>query len=72
MVKRDRRLKAEGLQGGAMRDHPTLRAFELADEQTYSKRLGFMPSEDLLLIEPKVIETEKVLSGLMRALRDVL
>jgi hypothetical protein len=29
-----------------------------------SKRLGFLPNEDSSLIEPKVVETEKVLNGL--------
>jgi hypothetical protein len=55
-----------------MCDHTKLRAFELADELTLSTRLGFLPNEDSLLIEPKVVETEKALNGLMRALRDVL
>jgi len=53
-----------------MRDRTELRAFELADKLTLSKRLGFLPNEDSLLIEPKVIETEKALNGLMRPLRD--
>ncbi len=34
-----------------------------------SKRLGFLPNEDSSLLEPKVIETEKVLNGLIRAFR---
>jgi hypothetical protein len=33
-------------------------------------RLGFLSNEDSSLIEPKVIETEKVLNGLIRALMD--
>jgi len=37
-----------------------------------SKRLGFLCVQDSSLIEPKVVETEKVLNGLIRALRDVL
>jgi len=55
-----------------MRDHPKLRAVELVDELTLSKRLGLLPNEDSLLIEPKAVETVKALNGLMRALRDVL
>jgi len=35
-----------------------------------SKRLGFLRNQDSLLIEPKIVETEKVLNGLIRALRD--
>jgi four helix bundle protein len=35
-----------------------------------SKRLGFLRSQDSSLIEPKIVETEKVLNGLIRALRD--
>jgi len=45
---------------------------ELHYQPTLSKRLGFLPNEDSSLIEPKVVETEKVLNGLIRALRDVL
>jgi four helix bundle protein len=45
---------------------------ELYYQLTLSKRLGFLPNEDSSLIEPKVVETEKVLNGLIRALRDVL
>jgi len=35
-----------------------------------SKRLGFLRNENSSLIEPKIVETEKVLNGLIRALRD--
>ena len=35
-----------------------------------SKRLGFLPNQDFSLIEPKIIETEKVLNGLIKGLRD--
>jgi four helix bundle protein len=45
---------------------------ELHYQPNLSKRLGFLPNEDSSLIEPKVVETEKVLNGLIRALRDVL
>jgi len=34
-----------------------------------SSRLGFLSINDLSIIEPKVIETEKVLNGLIRSLR---
>ena len=34
-----------------------------------SKRLGFLGNPDSSLIEQKIVETEKVLSGLIRALR---
>jgi four helix bundle protein len=44
---------------------------ELHYQLTLSQRLGFLPNEDSSLIEPKVVETEKVLNGLIRALRDV-
>ncbi len=45
---------------------------ELHYQVNLSKRLGFLSNEDLSLIEPRVIETEKVLNGLIRALRDNL
>ena len=35
-----------------------------------AKRLGFLLNEDSSLLEPKIVETEKVLNGLIRALRD--
>ncbi len=35
-----------------------------------SKRLGFLSHPDAELIEPKALETEKILNGLIRALRD--
>jgi hypothetical protein len=43
-----------------MRDHTKLRAFELADEVAML----------VYRVEQEVIETEKVLNGLIRALRD--
>ncbi len=43
---------------------------ELSYQLSLSKRLGFLGSQDALLIEPKIVETEKVLNGLIRALRD--
>jgi hypothetical protein len=43
-----------------MCDHTKLRAFELADEVAML----------VYRVEPKVIETEKILNGLIRALRD--
>ncbi len=43
---------------------------ELHYQLNLSKRLGFLPNEDSSLLEPTVVETEKVLNGLIRALRD--
>ena len=43
---------------------------ELHYQLDLSKRLGFLSDEDASQIEPKIIETEKVLNGLIRALRD--
>ncbi|MCL0093841.1 four helix bundle protein [Dehalococcoidia bacterium] len=43
---------------------------ELHYQLSLSKRLGFLLNEDSSLIEPKVVETEKVLNGLIRALRE--
>ena len=34
-----------------------------------SKRLGFLKNQDSSLIEPKVVEAEKVINGLIRSLR---
>jgi len=34
-----------------------------------SKRLGFLCNKDSSLIEPKLVETEKVLNGLIRSLK---
>ena len=45
---------------------------ELHYQLNLSKRLGFLPNEDSSLFEPTVVETEKVLNGLIRALRDNL
>ena len=43
---------------------------ELHYQLNLSKRLGFLRNEDSSLLEPKVVETQKVLNGLIRALRD--
>jgi len=43
---------------------------ELHDQLHLSEDLGFLRNEDSSLLEPKVVETEKVLNGLIRALRD--
>ena len=43
---------------------------ELHYQLVLSKRLGFLPHEESSLIESKIVETEKVLNGLIRALRD--
>ena len=57
------RLKAEGV--------PKSRQFSAFSLNLgVSKRLGFLCNQDSLLIEPKIVETEKVLNGLIRALRD--
>ena len=42
---------------------------ELRYQIGLSKRLGFLCNEDLSLIEPSIVETEKVLNGLIRSLR---
>ncbi len=42
---------------------------ELHYQLNLSKRLGLLRNEDSSLLEPKVVETEKVLNGLIRALR---
>tara|TARA_B100001964_G_scaffold211009_1_gene245924 strand:+ start:102 stop:458 length:357 start_codon:yes stop_codon:yes gene_type:complete len=43
---------------------------ELHYQVSLSKRLDFLSNQDFSLIEPKIIETEKVLNGLIKALRD--
>ena len=43
---------------------------ELHYQLNLSKRLSFLRNKDSSLLEPKVVETEKVLNGLIRALRD--
>jgi len=43
---------------------------ELHYQVSLSKRLGFLRNQDSALIEPKIVETEKVLNGLIRALRN--
>ena len=43
---------------------------ELHYQLSLSKRFGFLRNQDLSLLEPKIVETEKVLNGLIRALRD--
>jgi four helix bundle protein len=42
---------------------------ELHYQLDLSYRLGFMCNKSSLLIEPKIIETEKVINGLIRSLR---
>jgi len=42
---------------------------ELRYQLSLSKRLGFLSIENSSLVEPKVLEAEKVLNGLIRALR---
>ena len=43
---------------------------ELHYQLDLSNRLGFLRNQDLSLIQPKIVETEKILNGLIRALRD--
>ncbi len=43
---------------------------ELHYQLSLSKRLGFLRNQDSSLVETKIVETEKVLNGLIRALRD--
>ena len=42
---------------------------ELHYQLNLSNRLGFLNNQELSLIEPKIIETEKVLNGLIRSLQ---
>ena len=42
---------------------------ELHYQLSVSKRLGFVLNDDVSLIEPTIIETEKVLNGLIQSLR---
>ena len=57
------RLKAEGVPKSRQSS-----AFSL--NLGVSKRLGFLCNQDSSLIEPKIVETEKILNGLIRALRN--
>ena len=43
---------------------------ELHYQLNLSKRLGFMLNQDQSVLEAKIIESEKVLNGLIRSLRD--
>jgi len=43
---------------------------ELHYQLSLSKRLGFLRNQDSSLLEAKIVETEKVLNGLIRSLRD--
>ena len=43
---------------------------ELHYQLSLSVRLGFLDGQDSSLVEAKIIETEKVMNGLIRALRD--
>ncbi|MBI5056481.1 MAG: four helix bundle protein [Nitrospirae bacterium] len=42
---------------------------ELHYQVGLSKRLGFLCDQDMDLLEPRIVETEKILNGLIRALR---
>jgi hypothetical protein len=43
---------------------------ELRYQASLSKRPGVLLNQDFSLIEPKIIEIEKVLNGLIKALRE--
>ena len=43
---------------------------ELHYQLSLSKRLGFLKNQDSSMIEPTIIETQKVLNGLIGALRN--
>jgi len=43
---------------------------ELRYQVDLSKRLGYLCGEDSILIEPKIVETEKTLNRLIQALRE--
>jgi four helix bundle protein len=43
---------------------------ELNYQLSLAKHLGFLSDEDSSLIEPKIVETEKVLNGLIRSLQN--
>jgi len=42
---------------------------ELSYQFSLSKRLGFLDNQESTLVEQNILETEKVLNGLIRALR---
>jgi four helix bundle protein len=66
----------EGCARGSQADYPCFLhvAFgsprELHYQLDLSNRLGFLNKQDLSLVEPKIVETEKVLNGLIRSLRN--
>jgi four helix bundle protein len=43
---------------------------ELHYQVGLSNRLGFLRKQDMAKVEPKIMETEKILNGLIRALRN--
>ena len=43
---------------------------ELHYQLSLSKRLGFLRNQDSPLLEAKIVETEKVLNGLIQSLRE--
>jgi hypothetical protein len=62
-----------------VRDHTKLRAFELADELVMrelhyqfgvARRLGYLDKPDFSECNLKMVEAEKVLSALLRSLRN--
>jgi four helix bundle protein len=42
---------------------------ELHYQLSLAKRLGYLSDQDSYLVEPKIVETEKVLNGLIRSLQ---
>ena len=43
---------------------------ELNYQLSLAKRLGFLGNQDTSLVEEKIIEAEKIMNGLIRAMRD--
>ena len=43
---------------------------ELHYQMGLSKRLGFLSDQAFSMLEPKIVETEKIMNGLIRAMRD--
>jgi four helix bundle protein len=43
---------------------------ELHYQTGLSKRLGFLGDQSTAMLEPKIVETEKIMNGLIRAMRD--
>ena len=48
----------------------SLRELQLHYQPSLAKRLGYLSDDDSALIEPKIVETEKVLNALIRSLKN--